>query len=184
MESLAGNIAKNIQYLRREQGLTQARLATRAGLPRTTVTHLESGSGNPTLNSVHALATALQVSIEELLAAPRPAVALFDPQDIKVVERSGGKVKMNKLLPDPIPGMEIDRLTIKPQARLRGVPHLAGTKEYLFVDRGELQVFVDGEHYLVGEGALLAFPGDCAHSYHNPGRKIATGFSVVALAPG
>jgi DNA-binding response OmpR family regulator len=43
-------------------------MAKLSGVPRATWAHLESGSGNPTLNVLHRAATALAVSIEELVA--------------------------------------------------------------------------------------------------------------------
>lgn len=59
------------QYIRcrKEQGLTQAELARRAGIPRTNITRFESGSYNPSLEMMVRLAAALgmslQVSLEE-----------------------------------------------------------------------------------------------------------------------
>lgn len=59
------------QYIRcrKVQGLTQAELARRAGIPRTNITRFESGSYNPSLEMMVRLAAALgmslQVSLEE-----------------------------------------------------------------------------------------------------------------------
>ena len=88
-----------------------------------------------------------------------------------------------KLLPDPIPGMEIDRMEIESGSRMGGIPHVAGTKEYLTVVQGEITLQVAGGSYRVAAGDVLAFPGDQAHSYKNTGEKRAIGFSVVTLAP-
>ena len=44
-------------------------LATLSGVPRPTIANLESGSANPTLGVLVRIASSLQVSIEQLIAA-------------------------------------------------------------------------------------------------------------------
>ena len=90
---------------------------------------------------------------------------------------------VSKLLPDPIPGMEIDRMELRPGARMTGVPHRPGTREYLTCERGELTLRAAGEKFVLQPGDVAAFDGDQPHSYHNTGSTEAIGFSVVTLAP-
>lgn len=163
--------------------MTQAALATLAGLPRSTVTQIESGGGNPSLANLSRIAAGLQVSIEELLARPRASCKLIPADRLPSQKRSQGVATIYKLLPDPIPGMEMDRMEIAPGGRMGGIPHMAGAKEYLTVVQGEITVSVAGEAFRVKTGDVLAFPGDQAHSYLNTGARKAVGFSVVALAP-
>lgn len=169
--------------LRRKQGLTQAELARRAQIPRSTVTHLESGEGNPSLSNLARIAAALRVSIEELLARPRASCKLIRAHEMPKQRRAQGVALIYKLLPDAIPGMEMDRMEIDAGARMGGVPHVGGTKEYLTVIQGEVTVRVAGEAYRVTAGDVFAFPGDQAHSYQNGGSIKAIAFSVVVLAP-
>ena len=70
-DDLAARLAANVRALRDARGLTQAQLAKASGLPRATWANLESGAANPTLAVLHRVAVALQVSLEELIAAPR-----------------------------------------------------------------------------------------------------------------
>jgi quercetin dioxygenase-like cupin family protein len=91
---------------------------------------------------------------------------------------------VSRLLPDPIPGMEIDRMELKSQARLKGTPHRAGTKEYFACESGEITLWVAGEKYELKVGDVAAFPGDQPHSYHNNGVRTAVGFSVVSIMGG
>src|SRR5207245_2425205 len=48
IETLAGNLGRNLRYVRERRGLTQAQLAKLCGLPRSTVGNLETGACNPT----------------------------------------------------------------------------------------------------------------------------------------
>lgn len=181
MGDIAVFLSQNLVSLRKARKLTQAALAKKADLPRSTLTHMESGQGNPSLKSLHAVAMALDVSLEELLAKPRAECAYVPCDQIPCREKGQGAVRVFKLLPDPIPGMEMDRLELEPAARFVGSPHLAGTKEYLTCIEGQVQVVVGGHVYVLQAGDVLAFPGDFPHSYANPGHDLAKAVSVVVV---
>lgn len=184
IDALATNLASNLRYIRQQRGMTQQELAKLCGVPRSTVGQMETGSCNPTLSVLARLAAALQISIEEILSTPRARCAIFPKGTLPVASRGrGGAVRVQKLLPDPIPGMAIDRMELAPGARMTGVPHRPGTREYLSCERGQLTFWAAGEKYTLSPGDVAAFQGDQAHSYQNDGDVVAIGFSVVTLAP-
>jgi transcriptional regulator with XRE-family HTH domain len=183
LEHLSDFLAKNLLSLRVKRGFTQGQLARIAGIPRSTLTHLESGEGNPSLQTLAKVSAALQVGIEEILSRPRAECKHIKSSEVPRVKRSGGTVTLLKLLPDPIPGMEIDRMELDEGARVGGVPHVANSKEYFVCIKGKVQISVPGAWYELVEGDVLAFPGDQAHSYRNVGKGMAVGMSVVAIAP-
>src|SRR5262245_25419474 len=127
LKEIARNLALSMATLRRKRNLTQSALAGLAQVPRSTVTHLESGAGNPSLTNLARIAGALQVSIEELLARPRASCKLVKAGEMTGVRRSQGAAMVYKLLPDAIPGMEMDRMEIEPGGRMGGIPHVGGT---------------------------------------------------------
>jgi transcriptional regulator with XRE-family HTH domain len=172
-------LGRNIKQLREARGLSQQQMAKLAGVPRATWSNLESGDANPTLGVLHRVAVALSVSIEELLSSPRAACRLYAKGTLPI--RSPGQALVRKLLPDPIPGMEIDRIEVAPGGRMTGVPHTPGTREYLTCEAGELLLVVGGERLRLESGDVAVFRGDQRHSYHNPGRRPAVGYSVVVL---
>jgi transcriptional regulator with XRE-family HTH domain len=180
-DDLADRLARNIRALREARGATQAELAKLANVPRATWGHLESGGGNPTLQVLFNVATALQVSLEELLAAPRASARHYPAAALTTKQR--GAVQVRKLLPDPLPGMEFDRMELPPGARMVGIPHTAGTREYLACESGQLVLIASAERYLLEPGDVVVFRGDQRHSYENPGKKPAVGYSAVLLAP-
>ena len=181
IESLAGHLAANVRQLRDARSLTQLQMARVSGLPRATWSNLESGAANPTLAVLHRVAAALQVSLEELLAAPR-AASRFYPRG-SLPERTRTEVLVRQLLPDPIPGTEIGRMEFAPLARLTGIPHMPGTREYLTCESGRIELLVAGEKWLLQPGDVVSFRGDQRHSYSNPSRAPAVGYSVVLLTP-
>jgi transcriptional regulator with XRE-family HTH domain len=160
--------------------MTQAQMAKLADLPRATWANLESGTANPTLAVIDRVAIAFQVTIEELVAAPRAEAKRYPRAEIQ--EKLRGAARIRKLLPDPIPGMEIDRMELPPRVKMAGVPHTPGTREYLTCEEGEVLLVASGEEYRLERGDVVAFRGDQRHSYTNPGNKIAVAYSVVVVA--
>jgi transcriptional regulator with XRE-family HTH domain len=180
-DDLAARLAKNIKQLRLARALTQLQMAKLSGLPRATWANLESGVANPTLSVLHRLAVSLQVSIEELIAAPRADVKHYPRGSLP--ERRRGEVSVRSLLPDEIPGMLIERIEVPAGARLVGVPHTPGTREYLTCEAGEIELVASGRSFRVAEGDVVVFRGDQRHSYNNVQRRAAVGYSVVMLEP-
>jgi transcriptional regulator with XRE-family HTH domain len=181
MPELAAHLGLNVKQLRLTRGLTQQQMAKLAGVPRATWSNLESGVSNPTLSVLHRVAVALQVSLEELLMTPRTSGRHFPRGSLPV--RTAGQVVVRRLLPDAIPGMELDRMELPPRARLSGTPHTPGTREYLTCESGELILHVGGTEWRLEPGDVVAFRGDQRHGYSNPGARTAVGYSVVILAP-
>lgn len=176
-------LSQNIIKLREKKNLTQQKLAQISGIPRSTLTNVESGEGNPSINNLVKISTALGVGIEELLSRPRSDCLLVKSKDVPVFSRSHGRVNIHKLLPDKIKGIEIDRMEIAAESSMGGHPHLEGTKEYLITLQGEIEVHVAGEKYQVKQGDIFAFPGNQPHSYRNNKRTQSVAISIVIPVP-
>jgi len=180
-DPLAGRLGANLKQLREARSLTQEQMAKLAGVPRATWGNLESGAANPTLAVLYRVAQALQVPLEELIATPRAACQRYPAGTLPERERGTG-VRVRKLLPDPIPGMEIDRMELKAGARMTGIPHTPGTREYLMCEEGAIELVAAGERYTLAAGDVVSFRGDQRHSYSNPGKVRVVGYSVVVIA--
>jgi transcriptional regulator with XRE-family HTH domain len=176
------NLAANVRRLRDARGLSQQQMARLAGVPRPTWASLESGAANPTLSVLTRAASALQVSIEELIGPPRSACRLFSVKEIPLRRRQGANLR--PLLPEAVPGLEITRVELAPGGQLGGIPHTPGTREYLTCERGRVELVASGESWQLGPGDTLVFRGDQRHSYRNlDARHAAVAVSVVCFAP-
>ncbi len=180
MDDVAARLGRNVRTLREARGMTQAQMAKLAAIPRATWANIESGSANPTLAVLDSVASAFQVTLEELVAAPRSEARHYRKDQLVVKMR--GLATIRKLLPDPIPGMEIDRFELPPRAKVSGIPHTPGTREYLTCEVGQIVLVASGEEYKLEPGDVVAFRGDQRHSYANPGTKSAVAYSVVVIA--
>ena len=175
------HLAENMRGIREARGLSQEQIAKIAGIPRATWTHLESGAANPTLAVLVKVANALQIRLDELLATPRQTTRLLRADELP--SRQRGTVAIRKLLPEPLPGLDLERMVLPPGARMAGVPHTPGTREYLTCERGVIELAVAGEKLTLNEGDVVIFRGDQRHAYHNPGSSTTIAYSAIAFAP-
>jgi len=175
------HLADNVKALRETRGLSQQQIAKAAGIPRATWTNLESGAANPTLAVLVKVANALQVRLDELLAPPRQTARFLRAGELPT--RNRGAVAIRKVVPEPLPGLDLERMELPAGARMAGVPHTPGTREYLTCERGSIELVVAGERYTLAEGDVVTFRGDQRHGYYNPGKQTAIAYSAIAFAP-
>jgi XRE family transcriptional regulator, regulator of sulfur utilization len=181
MENLGTNLAANVRRLREARDLSQQEMAKLSGVPRPTWASLESGAANPTLTVLARAASALQVSIEELIGSPRTEASLTRASQVRVRRRQGANLR--PLLPEDIAGVTMSRMEMSPSGHLVGIPHTAGTREYLTCERGRIELVVSGEHWQVEPGDMLTFRGDQRHTYRNLlANDVSVAISVVCFA--
>jgi len=179
-DSTASHLAANVRQLREARGMTQEQMARLADVPRPTWANLESGQANPTLSVLIKVANALQVPVEELIGPPRGGVTLYKAATLPVTQR--GKIRTRRLLPETIPGFEIDRMELAPAAYMTGIPHTPGTREYLTCESGVVELSVAEHNWRLEAGDVVVFRGDQKHSYRNPGSFPSVAYSVLSLA--
>jgi transcriptional regulator with XRE-family HTH domain len=179
---VAAHLARNLGALRHARALTQEALARAAGVPRSTIANLESGTGNPSLTVLVKVAGALGVPIDELLGAPLAHVRHWRAAEIVAREKGRG-VGVRPLVPEPVPDEMLAMMSFAPKAMMRGTPHLPGTREYFTCLDGRVTIHVAGERHDLVAGDVLGFPGNLAHSYQNDDdHRAASGVSIVILA--
>ena len=91
--------------------------------------------------------------LEELTASPRAIGRLYPKASLRSRNQGDGTVR--QLLPDPIPGMVIERMEIPAGGRITGVPHMAGTREYFTCEAGGVVLAVAGEQWQIAPGDVL-----------------------------
>jgi transcriptional regulator with XRE-family HTH domain len=181
-ELVAAHLARNLVALRHVRNLTQGALAKAAGVPRSTISNLESSSGNPSLTVLVKVASALGVPLDELLASPRAKVRKWTRDELASPERGRGVTIANADSGARARGVaQRDGVRAgRVDARLAALP---GTREFFTCLAGAVTIFVAGERFDLAVGDVLAFPGNVPHSYKNPdASRAAHGVSAVILA--
>ena len=128
--TLAHEVGRRIQALRAERGISLSELARGANLGKATLSAVESGTRNATLETLYAIAARLDVPLAALLAPPTPSA----PPTVR------GTAVTAELLEaftdDRRRPRELYRLTIHPGPTQTSPAHPQGVTEYLTVFAG------------------------------------------------
>lgn len=178
VSSTAAAVGAKVRLRRQQRGMSAAEMARRAGLSKATLSQLEAGNGNPTIDTLDAIAIALRIPITDLLARDADTGPVYRPG----TDAEPGEVS-RELLRRISSGnsLEIWRLRIPAETELAGVPHATGTIEHLLIATGTVTAGpVDAPHEL-GPGDLLAFAGDAPHFYRTDAEEVD--ITVVFASP-
>ncbi|MFJ6737561.1 helix-turn-helix domain-containing protein [Streptomyces sp. NPDC091279] len=162
-------VARNVRLLREQRALSLAELARQAGLAKQTLSNLEQGTGNPTVDTLFAIAAALGVPVTRLVAGREQVMTVQHGEDV-VWEQHGGYE--SRALDHVYGSGVIENYVVRIGRKLRGAnapsdPHPVGTLEHLYVISGRVRVGpVDGPVELAA-GDFVRYPGDQPHVYES-----------------
>jgi transcriptional regulator with XRE-family HTH domain len=159
-------IAASLQAERRRTGLSLAELARRAGIAKSTLSQLESGSGNPSVETLWALSVALDVPFSRLVDPPRPTVQVIRAGEGPAIasERSDYVATLLASCP-PHARRDLYLLSVQPGPARESDPHSPGVIEHVVVGAGRALVGVADEPVELEPGDYIAYPGDVAHVF-------------------
>ena len=159
-------LGENVRRLRLERGLSVVDLAARSGIARATLTQLESGRGNPTIETIAAPAAVLGAEADALLR--------YDPAPHVLVVRDGegGRTSEIATLIDRHPHeagrTEVFDFRLAGGGRERSTSHGPGSAEIVLVRSGHLRVGPLEATVELDAGDYAAFSADCLHEYVAP----------------
>jgi transcriptional regulator with XRE-family HTH domain len=159
-------VARNVRRFRRERAMSLGELARRSGLAKQTLSKIEQGAGNPTVETLALLAAALDLPARRLLTEWGTPVYI-QRRDHGVW--SGEPERSERLL-DEIYGSGYVRTLLLRLERSNAEPtvidpHPPGTLHHLFVITGRLRTGPLSEPVDLAAGDFVRFPGDVAHRY-------------------
>ncbi len=158
-------IAAAIRSERERAGLTLSELARSAGLAKSTLSQLESGSGNPSLETLWALSVALDVPFSRLVdGQPRPRVTVLRRGAGVAVASERADYVATLLAPCASSARrEIYLVRVEPGPPRESDPHSPGTIEHAVVGSGRVLIGPAGQPVELGPGDYIAYPGDVPH---------------------
>ncbi|WP_307822078.1 helix-turn-helix domain-containing protein [Streptomyces coffeae] len=168
MSSGSSVVARNVRLLREQRGLSLAELARQAGLAKQTLSKLELGTGNPTVDTLFSIAGALGVPVTRLVAE-RDQVMTVQRGDDVAWERHDGYESRSL---DHVYGSGVIESYLVRVSRVQGMdkpsePHPAGTLEHLYVIRGRVRVGPADAPVELAAGDFVRYPGDQPHVYES-----------------
>jgi transcriptional regulator with XRE-family HTH domain len=159
-------IAKSLVRERERANLSLAEVARRASIAKSTLSQLEAGNGNPSLETLWALCGALNI----------PFAKLLEPQgsQTQVIRKGEGTKVVSEradyqaiLLATCPPGARRDvyLLMTQPGEERRSDPHPAGSVEHIIVTQGKALVgTIDNAQELM-TGDYICYPADEEHLF-------------------
>jgi transcriptional regulator with XRE-family HTH domain len=163
MQDVVQAVAANVRALRVARGLSLGALAAASGTGKATLSRLEARQGNPTVETLYALADALGVPFGALVADTAPAARHLRGEDVPHV---GGSVEA-RVLTQITGGALVEALDVTfPVGHVRSSkPHPAGVIEHVLLTVGRLRAGPLDAPVDLDAGDVLRFAGDVAHSY-------------------
>ncbi|WP_027942682.1 helix-turn-helix domain-containing protein [Amycolatopsis taiwanensis] len=157
-------IAVSLRRERTRAGLSLSELAKRAGIAKSTLSQLESATGNPSVETLWALGVALGVPFSVLVDPPRPAVQVVRAGEGAGVPSERANYVATVLSASP-PNVRRDIyfLQVEPGPARESDPHMPGTVEHIVVGTGRVLAGPEDEAVELGPGDYLVYPGDVPH---------------------
>ena len=164
--ALISLIAASIRRERDRAGLSLTELARRAGIAKSTLSQLESGVGNPSVETLWALGVALGVPFSRLVDVPRPAVRVVRAGEGPVTysERANYAATLLASCP-PNARRDIFRIEVQPGEPRLSDPHMPGTTEHVVLSTGRAQIGPAEQPADLGPGDYISYPGDAPHIF-------------------
>ncbi|MEC3980500.1 helix-turn-helix domain-containing protein [Amycolatopsis sp. H20-H5] len=161
-ESNAALIGAQIRRMREARRMSAAELAREAGISKGTLSTLEAGLGNPTIDTLSAIAVTLRLPLGDIIlpaSPPKPVVRTGtrepDYSKQELLHRMGAGVLT-----------EVWRIRIHEAGqRIESPPHAPGTSEHIYVAHGELTAGPVDAPNAVTTGDFLIFGADVPHFY-------------------
>ncbi len=159
-------IAASLRRERGRVGLSLTEVAHRAGIAKSTLSQLESGTGNPSLETLWALCVTLDVPFSRLLDPPRPHIQVVRADEGPMVSSSQADYRATLLAAcPPSARRDVYRVAAEPGRQRASEPHMPGVVEHVVLSTGRALVGVADEPVELYPGDYIAYPGDVPHVF-------------------
>ncbi|MCC9311646.1 XRE family transcriptional regulator [Kitasatospora sp. RB6PN24] len=157
-------LAANLKRVRTERGLSLSELSRRSKIGKATLSQVESGTGNPTIETVFGLSRVLQVPISDLLeGGPGTGATVVRAADVEVLSGEGVELRPLRRIESGDSVFEIYDQQVRAGCTQESRGHI-GT-EHTVVQSGRLGVRIGGSEVELGPGDYVGFDAAMPHSY-------------------
>ncbi|MEU0602011.1 XRE family transcriptional regulator [Streptomyces sp. NPDC006393] len=162
--SVRGMLAANLRRARAQRGLSLSELSRRSKIGKATLSQLESGTGNPTIETVFSLSRVLEVPISDLLdARPAGELTVVRAAETEVLSGEGVDLRPLQRIESGDAVIEVFDQRVRSGRRQESLGHV-GT-EHTIVQAGRLGVRVKDDEVELGPGDYVCFDASRPHSY-------------------
>jgi transcriptional regulator with XRE-family HTH domain len=180
-EAIHRHLGGRVKNLRLERGWSLEALAGASGVSRSMLSQIEREQANPTLAVTLRIAQAFGMTLGELLEMPSAtsAVTVIRADDRAYHYRSEKHCRIRTLSPLNLEkDVEFYEVQLLPGGALRSAPHFEGTREFITVQKGQVQIESAGDAEVLSPGDSASYRADVPHAIINVGRNEAVMFLV------
>jgi transcriptional regulator with XRE-family HTH domain len=171
-EPAQATLARNLRRLRVARRWSLSELSAAADMGKATLSAIENARANPTVDTLAALAAALEVDLTALLEAT-PA------DEVSLVRAGDGEPNADGLARlGTVAAGEIHRAKFEPRTTVVARPRAAGARVHVAVTRGTLVAGPSERIVELGAGDYLSFPADRPYEF-NTARNGAAAIIVL-----
>ena len=177
-------LAANLRRLRIARHLSLSELARATGISKATLSSIEGGSSNPTVETLAGLAGALRVSLAELLEElPLPPVRVLRAADARRKPRDGTTVRpLEHFLAEEGAQLSLAEIELPADHRREHVSRRTGARIGLFVLAGTVIAGPVERSTELADGDYMTFPADAPYVFET-GRRPARVLAAELTKP-
>ena len=168
MEQRTGReaLARNLRRLRVARRWSLADLASATGAGKATLSAIENGRANPTVDTLSSLARALEVDLAALFETG-------DTGEVTIVRAGGGEPagEARERAARIAGGGELQRASLPPRTELRLAPLSAGARVHVLVTLGTVVAGPVERVSELGPGDCMSFTADRPHVLTTAARR-------------
>lgn len=178
-------VGQRVKALREAMDLSLRDLSERSGVSAPMLSQVERGETSPTLSVAARIAHGLDLTLSQLLRLDESHHVVVVAKDQRR-QGAGTNGHTYEMLTPPLPGQRVavSEHTLGPGASTGDAEspiHEPGSRETVLLQRGELDLVIDGEKRSLNVGDSVTFDADLPHHFENSGKK-STSFLAVTAA--
>ncbi|MFH1303948.1 MAG: XRE family transcriptional regulator [Planctomycetota bacterium] len=181
-DEISGQLSQRVRALRKERGWSLDSLSAACGVSRSMLSQIERGEANPTLAVTVRISQAFGIALGELVEAPisTSSIEVIRAEDRTFHYRSDAECRIRTLSPLHLEkDVEFYEVLLHIGGKLKSAPHFKGTREFLTVEKGKIELQSGDDTTLLGPGDSASYRVDVPHTIANAGRGEAVIFLVV-----
>jgi len=172
LNGLLATVGALVHSLRKEKGMTLAQLAETSGLSPAIVSQIERGKANPAFITLAQLAHGLEIPVGRFFLGhdepASPVVRRTDRRNLQGVTReSVGEAAHELLTPDHNGLLEAQWIVSPPGHNTSETPFRHRGEEFGIILSGKIDIYLDGERYILEAGDSITYASTVPHWYIN-----------------
>lgn len=179
------NIGKKISSIRKAKDWTIKELSERASVTPSMLSQLERGLANPSINTLKAIASALEVQLFTFFIEDEPkdnlVVKPSDRMQVILPSESQELITYELLSPDLNGDIEMALMTLSPGSETSKDNFEHTGEEVAYVSNGNVLLYLNDDEIKLYQGDSVKIPPHMLHRWYNPFEEDA--IVIFAVTP-